>query len=123
MPSKMTEVLDVLKDKGALARDESPMRPGEYDLTGGVPIIDVPRTRNYSGPDFTIYDNVTSPDGRTLVQGHGIGYYCTERDGKLEIETRRFDSDHPFGLIGLYPNDYYTANREFVDQLKASLFS
>jgi hypothetical protein len=117
----MAQVLAVLQARGALSPDKKPMRPGEYDLTGGVPIIDIPRVAMVAGSNFVIYDNVTSPDGRTLIQGTGKAYHGRIRDGELQFETQRIGEDFPLGVIEKYPNDYYLANRDFVSGLESRL--
>lgn len=113
-------VLSVLQVKEALSVDKKPMKPHESDLTGGVPIIDIPKMRGIDS-DFIIYDNVTSPDGRTLIQGPGRAYHGIVREGELQFEVQRINSDLPFGLIERYPSDYYLASRDFVKDLESRL--
>ena len=113
-------VLEVLQAKGVVSTSNIPMKPHEHDLTGGVQVLVVPRgTRGGTSPDFVIYDNVVSPDGRTLIQKPGKAYHGMVRDGELRFETQRVDNDLPFGVIGRYPVDYYLANRSFVDNLES----
>jgi hypothetical protein len=97
------------------------MKPHEYDLTGGVPVLDVPRGTRGTSPDFVIYDNVVSPDGKTLIQKPGKAYHgrVSDGDGELKFEIQRVDNDLPFGVIGRYSADYYLANRSFVDNLES----
>ena len=117
----MAQVLAVLQARGVLSPDKKPMKPGESDLTGGVPIIDIPRVAMIGGSDFIIYDNVTSPDGRTLIQGQGKAYHGNVRDGELQFEVQRIGDDFPFGVIEKYPCDYYLANKGFVSGLESRL--
>ena len=111
-------LLEILQQKQALGIDKKPMKPREYDLTGGVPIIEIPRgTVNPS--DFIIYDNVTSPNGVILIQGQGKVYHGRVDDSELKFEVQKIESNHPFGAIGLDKSDYYTANRQFVESLSS----
>ena len=113
-------ILAVLKGKGVVLPDAQPMKPSQYDLRGGVSIIDISRNPRAAPYDFMVYDNVTSPDGRTLVQGKGTQYAVSVRDGRLQVEDRKkIEEDLPFGVIGAYPNDYYMSSRLFISDLEA----
>jgi hypothetical protein len=121
MPEPTLSVLSVLQKSAAVSADKEPMKPNQYDLTGGVPIIDIPRGTRGVSPDFVIYDNATSPDSRILIQGRGNVYYGVVRDDELEFEVQKITDTLPFGVIGVYPDDYYIANRAFVDSLETRL--
>jgi len=116
-------MIDILKAQGAMSADKTLMKAGEHDLTMGVPVIDVPRRESVGGEaDFVIYDSVTSPDGRTLIQGHGNAYHGMVLEGdKLRFEVQKIEANHQFGVIGFYPKDYFLANRQFVDDLRRRL--
>lgn len=114
------QIVEILQAKKALAIDKQPMKPHEYDLTGGVPIIEIPR-RAGTASDFIIYNSVTSPNGIVLVQGPGKVYHGRVDGDELRFEIQRIESDHPFGVIGRDNSNYYTANRQFVDDLSSRL--
>ncbi|HLC61256.1 MAG TPA: hypothetical protein VJJ52_07565 [Candidatus Nanoarchaeia archaeon] len=114
-------VLSVLQEKGAVSSIKEPMEPAQYDLRSGVPIIDIPRGTRGTTSDFIIYDNVTSPDGRVLIQGTGRAYHGIVVNGEIRFEVQKIGSNLPFGVIGRYPDDYYLANREFVSDLESRL--
>lgn len=114
-----TPLVAELKEKGIILSDASPMKAGQYDLSHGVPIIVVPRKPEVLC-DFMIYDNVTSPDGRVLIQGTGTQYAVSVRNGEIHVDDRRtVEEDLPFGVIGVYPKDYYMANRQFIRDLES----
>ena len=115
-----TAILKVLKEKEIILPNAEPMVRGQYDLRGGVPIIDILRYPRGAQYDFMFYDNVTSPNGITLIQGKGTQFAVSVRDGRLQVEDRRkTEEDLPFGVIGIYPHDYYMSNRQFINDLES----
>ena len=113
----------ILQVKGMLDLDKQPMKAREYDLTGGIPIIEIPRVPLGRGgaADFIIYDSVTSPNGAILVQGSGKAYHGTVDGSELRFEVQQIESDYPFGTIGRDKSDYYLANRQFLAGLSSKL--
>ena len=114
-------ILSVLQEEGVVSADQEPMQLSEFNLMGGVPIVDITKNYRGSGAECVIYDNVTSPDGRILMQGPGYAYFGQRVAGELEFEVQKIDDSKPFGAIGIYESDYYLAGRTFVDDLKTKL--
>ena len=112
-------ISDLLKESKIIFPNAEPMKPSQYNLRGGVPIIDISRNPRGDQYDFMVYDNVTSPDGKTLVQGIGTRYAVSIREGRLQVEGNgKNDVDLPFGVIGMYPSDYYMSSRQFISDLE-----
>jgi len=112
-------VLTFLQKKGIIPTDE-PMKPSQYDLRGGVPIIDISRNPRDQPFGFMLYSNVTSPDGRTLIQNEGTQYAVSINEDELQVvDNRKVKESLPFGLIGVHQHDYYLADRELVNKLES----
>ena len=108
--------LAALKEMGAVSPDAHPMKPRECDLSGGVPIIDIPTDRGVE--HVMVYDNVTSQEGTILMQGKGTQYAISVSDGTLQVAaSRNVEGNLLVGIIGSYPADYYKVSEQFVRTL------
>ena len=119
--NKMSQpILTVLIERSAVSVDQAPLSRdmGQFE---GSHIIDIPRGSGRESYDFMVHSNVSSPDGRTLIQNRGIQYAVAVNDGKLKVVDRKEIDVLPFGVLGVrgYNSDYYHTNPEFVDALES----